>query len=125
MGRIFTSAKRPAPECLGFLFLGVEEPVKMYCATSPVRSTSYRTASQISGMSCHSSIRRGRGPFRARFGSLSIRGIDLSFGSWSSMKDFANSFAVRVFPHHLQPTTLTAPKLSSFSRSSLSIKRGI
>ena len=45
MVRIPTMPKRPAPECLGMLSLGVAEPVRMNCPGSPRSSAARRTAS--------------------------------------------------------------------------------
>ena len=83
IGRIRSLAIRPAPLCRMPLWLGVAEPVRMNCPFSATWSTLYRTASQMEGTSCHSSIRRGVSPSSTKAGDSSA--------SWRFWKLLAGS----------------------------------
>lgn len=78
-----------------------------------------RTASQSTGASCHSSIRRGVSPINNN------DGLEAAVAAYSScisvscilMTLLLICSAVVVFPHHLGPSISTAPKASRRSAS--------
>ena len=62
MGRMRSRPMRPVPLCSTPLYWGVDDPVSRNLPERSVSSTAKRTASQILGISCHSSMRRGSAP---------------------------------------------------------------
>ncbi len=112
MGRIFIRAMRPVPVWLIFLGSGgTAEPVRMNCPNSSLWSTSNRTASHSCGASCHSSMRRGVAPLSNSRGAISARRMfcALVLGSCRYIALSASLSHVVVLPHHLAPSTRTAP----------------
>ena len=103
---------RPVPVCsISSSFTGTAEPVSINCPNSERSSTSERTLSHNEGIVCHSSIRRGVSPLSSNAGFISAsclleRSTPVS-PNLSTL--FALRIAVVVFPHHLAPSTNTAP----------------
>ena len=71
MGNMRMVEMRPVPVCMTPFCGGVEDPLSRYRPLEPPRSTSKRTASQIPGTSCHSSMRCGASPTSVTDGSIS------------------------------------------------------
>ena len=113
MGCMARRAILPVPECSTPFCFGVVEPVRMYRPLSVLSSTEYRTASQMAGTSCHSSIRCGASPSNAR---LTSSVANFRFAKFPAGCPTRNSLLecivqVHVFPHHLGPSTQTAPNV--------------
>ena len=126
MGRIRNLAILPAPEWWTPLRGGVADPVRMKRPCPCFLSTCDRVASQMAGTICHSSIRRGSGPSNAYWMSIStrLRVAKLSAESPIGQMLAAWRMDVQVLPHHIGPSTHTAPKPERCSARSLSAIRG-
>ena len=85
--------------------------------TPPLLSHTVRTASQITGASCHSSIKRGVSPIKRSDGleAAVARYSSLMSTSCKLMELLAIWLHVVVFPHHFGPSTSTAPEASRLS----------
>ncbi len=114
---------RPVPLCTGRTSLGTEDPVSMNCPLIDLRSTSDLTASHIAGTSCHSSIRCGTSPSKAkRMLNLtsSLLGCPYSSISPNINAELELFNPIHVLPHHLGPSTHTAPKARNDASSCVS-----
>ena len=124
MVRISTTVNLPDPECNFARSSGLDEPVRINCPTFLRASTSWRTWSQILGITCHSSINRGVAPSRSFPGATSKVKCTLSSRSaWSTLCE--TWLAVSVFPQAFGPRISTAPEASSLRRNSKSAILGI
>lgn len=101
---------------------GTDDPVSINKPSSPRWSTSNLIASQICGITCHSSINLGTSPLSniLTFKSAISKLLFLVLGSAIYNTLFASCSAVVVFPHHLGPSTNTAPTSSSLYFNNLS-----
>ena len=118
MEYIFIRVIRPVPVCLILVLSTALLPVRMYCPGTPLAlSTAVRTASHITGASCHSSISFGFSPFNKSEGLVAAvaRYSSVMSGSCSLMELLACCSAVVVFPVHFGPSIRTAPNVSSLS----------
>ena len=114
---------RPVPVCRIFVLSTVLLPVRINCpGLPPALSTAVRTASQIIGASCHSSINFGCSPFNNKDGLVAAvaRYSSALSGSCNLITLLACCSAVVVFPVHFGPSISTAPNVSKRSRSILS-----
>ena len=85
-------------------------------------STCRRAASQISGTSCHSSIKCGSFPINTNAGSVRAAAKVAASSKRSAL--FARQSAVHVLPHHFGPTISTAPNACNNLSSLPSTTRG-
>lgn len=111
MGFIRIRPIRPAPLWCGVCCpSGVDDPVRSHRPFSPgSSSTLWRTSSQISGTSCHSSMTWGRSPININDGSARATSRLLPRSTYVMLDACAR--ADHVLPHHLVPAISTAPKM--------------
>jgi hypothetical protein len=111
MVRIRTRTMRPVPVWAVARSRGTADPVRMDWPSSPLRSTSKRTASHSTGAISHSSISRGVSPCSRSEGFVSARAKFEARTSRSCRYNtlFAACSPVRDLPHHFAPSMSTAP----------------
>ncbi len=122
MGRIRTRSTRPAPECRVMSSGGSADPVRMNCPGLPRSSQARRMGFQMSGAICHSSSRRGAGPFSRSAGSTSAARREAAAASRSTSLA-AKRRAVHVLPQARGPSMSTAGEASSAAAISASATR--
>ena len=127
MVRILIRPMRPVPLCTYSFLRGIDDPVSRNLPFPAPRSTSDRTASQMAGTSCHSSINLGSSPMRMPRGSdaaMSLPGTGpTASATLNSLREWFS--AVQVLPHQRGPSMETAPKDSSIASTSASMSLGL